>query len=166
MSSAITNPSTTVAAAAATGSNPYAELNSSDFLQIMLSELANQDPFEPNDSAAILEQLSSLRSIESDLSLQDQLESLVLQSTIGQAGTMIGKVVEGLDTSNRTIRGTVQSVRIVDGKATLEFENGVTLGLDRVTAVTNPAPASPLTSIPTPPVATSQVGGDAAASNL
>lgn len=138
--SAISNiaSSSVSTAATASGASPYAELDSSEFIQIMLSELSNQDPFQPNDSAAILEQLSSLRSIESDLTLQDKLESFVLQNAIGQAGVMIGKVVEGLNTTGDTVTGTVESVRIVDGEAVLELEEGSSMNLDQVQAVYEP----------------------------
>ena len=115
--------------------NRLSDLASGDFLKIMMSELTNQDPFEPNDSSAILEQLGSLRNIESQLSLQEKLEALVLQNSISQAGGLIGKVVEGLDEGNRDVSGEVTAVRIVDGKAQLELDSGQTLALERVTSI-------------------------------
>ncbi|MCE9592238.1 MAG: hypothetical protein K8S99_17165 [Planctomycetes bacterium] len=113
----------------------YGSLKSSDFIKVMLSELRNQDPFQPQDSSKLLEQLSSLRNIESQTSLQTQLQNLVLQSQISQAGGLIGKVVAGLDANNDTIGGQVTSVVIQDGKALLELDTGKTLGMDRVTQI-------------------------------
>lgn len=123
-------------------SNPFAEVTSEEWLGIILEELSNQDPFEPNDTSATLEQLNSLRSIESDLSLQDQLESLVLQNSIGQAGSLIGKQVEGLGTDGLNVTGLVDSVRVVEGKSQLQLQNGSTVEFGNVTNVANP---------PTPP---------------
>jgi flagellar basal-body rod modification protein FlgD len=119
------------------GSNRLADLNSTEFINVLITELTNQDPFAPNDSQAILEQLSSLRNIESQLSLQKQLESLVLQNQIAQASGMIGKLVEGLDTQNNQLTGNVTSVRVVDGKAILELDTGKALPMDRVTRITD-----------------------------
>jgi flagellar basal-body rod modification protein FlgD len=119
----------------------FGELSSEEFIKILITELTNQDPFQPNDSAAILEQLSSLRNIESQTSLQDKLEDLVLSNSIAQAGGMIGKVVEGLDLSNNNVSGQVTAVRIVDGKAILELDTGVPLPLDRVTGISEASPA-------------------------
>ena len=116
--------------------NAFAELDSGEFLNIMLTELTNQDPLQPNDTAAVLEQLSSLRNIESQVSLQEQLETMVMQNSISQASGMIGKVVEGLDLGNDRISGVVTSVRVVDGEAELELDSGKTLPIDRVTAIT------------------------------
>jgi len=117
-------------------SDAYANLSSDEFIKIMLTELTNQDPLQPNDSQAILEQLSSLRNIESQLSLQEQLESLVLQSGVTQAGGLIGKLVEGLDADDNTVSGVVTSVRVEGGNVRLELDSGRLLPLDRVTAVT------------------------------
>ena len=125
--------------AAAPQVNRFAELNSQDFIQVMLAELSNQDPFEPTDSTAVLEQLSSLRNIESQLELQEKLESLVLQNQIAIAGGMIGKSVQGLDVTNDRIGGVVTAVRVVDGEAILELDSGKTLPLDRVTRIDSPA---------------------------
>ena len=38
----------------------FDSLSSEDFIRIMFAELANQDPFQPNDSAALLDQLNSI----------------------------------------------------------------------------------------------------------
>ena len=60
-----------------TGTNRFNELSSEDFLQIIFTELQQQDPFEPNDSSALLEQLNSIRAIESDIDLTKKLEDIV-----------------------------------------------------------------------------------------
>ena len=142
--------------------NPFAELGSTDFVKIMVEELSNQDPFEPNDSAAILEQLSSLRSIESDLSLNESLENLVLQNSIGQAGALIGRDVEGLTPDGQTLTGRVTSVRVVDGQTELRLDDGVSLPLDRVTQISE-APGGPAPGLAPPATATATAPAAAAA---
>ena len=80
--------------------------------------------------------LDDIFNIESQVSLQEQLETMVMQNSISQASGMIGKVVEGLDLGNDRISGVVTSVRVVDGEAELELDSGKTLPIDRVTAIT------------------------------
>ena len=122
----------------ATGSiGRFAELSSEEFIKVMLQELSNQDPFQPQDSGALLEQLSSLRNIESQLSLQKQLGSLVLQNQISSASGMIGRQVEGLDEANRTVQGGVTSIRVEKGQVLLDLDSGAELSLDRVTHITS-----------------------------
>jgi len=115
--------------------NRFAELDSQDFLRVMLAELSNQDPFEPTDSAALMEQMSSLRNIETQLGLQEKLESLVLQNQVTSAGGLIGRTVTGLDASNDSVSGMVTSVQVTGDTARLELDSGASLAVDRVTRI-------------------------------
>ncbi|MFN3166325.1 MAG: flagellar hook assembly protein FlgD [Phycisphaeraceae bacterium] len=119
----------------ATAPNGFAELSSGEFLQIILSELSNQDPLAPNDTAAILEQLSSIRNIESQVQLDDKLEALVTQNSIASSANMIGKYVTGLNGQNNTVEGLVESLSVKDGKPVLNLAGGGELNADRVTKV-------------------------------
>lgn len=122
--SAISNLSTSKPASAGQGFNA---LSSEDFVRIMTSELANQDPLAPNDSKAILDQISSIRSIESNLALKKSLESLVKQSEFAAAGGLIGKEVVGVDNEGAPIRGHVQSVANTSEGAVLNLENNYSI---------------------------------------
>ena len=115
--------------------NGFADLDSGEFMQIILSELANQDPLAPNDTAAILEQLSSIRNIESQVQLDSKLDSLVTQNAISTSANMIGKFVRGLDNDNNTVEGIVESLSVVDGEPVLNLVGGGPLDADRVTQV-------------------------------
>jgi len=114
----------------------FGAMSSQDFIRVLTAELSNQDPFEPKDSSAMLEQLSSLRNIESQMSLQSQLQALVLQNQIAMAGGLIGKNVVGLDEQNNTVDGIVTSVRVQEGKAWLELDTGKTVPMDRIAKIT------------------------------
>lgn len=115
--------------------NAFAEMSSGDFMKILLTELTNQDPLEPNDTQATMEQISTLRNIESQVALQSQLAAMVAQNSITQASAMIGKVVDGLGDSNEAVSGLVTKVRVVEGRAVLELDSGQKLALDRVTQI-------------------------------
>ena len=54
----------------------FGALDSDEFTKLILTELGNQDPLEPNDTKALLEQLSIIRSIESDTKLNDTLKEM------------------------------------------------------------------------------------------
>ncbi len=117
--------------------NAFGELSSEEFINILVTELTQQDPFEPNDSAAILEQLSSLRNIESQISLQDQLKTMVDQNAISSASGMIGQLVKGLDANNQAIEGIVDSVVIENGNPILKLSDGKRIEASRITDVGN-----------------------------
>lgn len=122
------------------GTSGFADINSKEFVKILITELTHQDPLKPNDSQAILEQLSSLRNIESQMALQDKLEAMVMQNQFAQAGGMIGKVVEGLDLAGEKVSGEVVSVRLVDGQAVLELDTGKNLLMGRLTRIAGAEP--------------------------
>ena len=121
------------------GNSAFSDLSSADFIKIITQELTQQDPFSPNDSGALLEQISSLRNVESQLSLQKTLESLVSQNSFAAASQTIGKIVAGLDADNIEQIGMVMSVRLENGKAILELDTGKRLSFDRLTEIANAA---------------------------
>ncbi len=123
--------------APATTGGGFNSLGSDEFLNIILTELTNQDPLAPNDTQALLEQLSSLRNIESQLSLEESLEKLVLQNSLSQAGALIGKAVEGTGNDGEKLTGTVSSVRVNDGETTLQLDTGRQLKMTALSLISD-----------------------------
>lgn len=90
--------------------NAFNDLTSEQFVKIMFTELSNQDPLKPNDSNQMLQQLSSLRSIQSDINLTDKLEAILTQNQLSTAGSLIGKYVSGLTEGGQRVVGEVVAV--------------------------------------------------------
>lgn len=120
--------------------NRFAELSTEEFMKVLFTELQNQDPLKPQDSSKMLEQLSSLRNIESQLTLQQDLKALVTQNQIASAGNLIGKLVQGLDEGNNQVIGLVTGVRVADDKVLLQLDTGQQLDMGRVTAIAEMPP--------------------------
>jgi flagellar basal-body rod modification protein FlgD len=136
--------------------DPFASLSSSQFIKIMMTELQQQDPLQPASSSDLLNQVSSLRNIESQLSLQQALQSLVLQSQVAQAGGLIGKMVSGLDANNNKVSGIVTSVVVQNGQANLQLDSGATVTMANLTQISS----QPVQNTSTPAAAsTSGTGG-------
>ncbi|WP_428386547.1 flagellar hook assembly protein FlgD [Mucisphaera sp.] len=127
-----------ISAASTTSQNRFAELSSQDFVRIMVEELANQDPFEPNDSAAIIDQLSGLQNIESQNELQDSLEALVTQNSFASATSLIGKTVTGVANDGQVVTGRVASVTNRDGKSIFTLDTGQEIPDDRLQGIQDP----------------------------
>lgn len=117
------------------GSNAFAELDTGEFVKILITELQNQDPLDPQDSAALLEQLSSIRNIESQTSLNEELKSLVNQNQVAVAGNLIGKLVNGIDTFNTPTTGLVTSIRVTNDGVLLELDNGRAVDINQLTNI-------------------------------
>jgi len=110
-------------------------MNSSDFIKMMITQLQNQDPLQPTDSNALLQQMSAIGQMQSTSQLQSTLQSLTLQNQIGAASALIGKSVTGMDSTNNTISGLVNSVQVTQSGVSLQLDNGKTLDITRVTQI-------------------------------
>lgn len=128
-------------ASSATGR--FSSMSSEDFMKIIFTELQSQDPFKPNDSNALLEQLNSIRSIESDVQMEERLKSVVFQNQMSTAGGLIGKRVAGLTENAERVGGVVKSVSRSGDNITLNLENGWIIPMDNLEYIDSQAmPAS------------------------
>jgi flagellar basal-body rod modification protein FlgD len=118
--------------------DPFSELTSGEFLQIIFTELANQDPFEPNDSQAMLEQLATIRSIEADTQLSSKLSTLVRQNEFAAASGLIGSLVSGVSLDNRRVADLVISVSMTDEGPVLNLFDGSRMFFSNVDEVIGP----------------------------
>jgi flagellar basal-body rod modification protein FlgD len=121
------------------------QLQTEDFIKMMITQLQNQDPLQPAKNEELLAQMSQIGQLQSQQTLQESLKSMVLQNNLGAAGNLIGKLVTGLDESGKPSEGIVTSVRVVGDLVTLELDNGKALPLGNVTQI-SPAPAHTTTS--------------------
>ncbi len=122
----------------------FSSLNSEQFVKIIFTELSKQDPLQPNDSKALLEQLSSLRNIQSSIDLSSKLSSLVAQNELSAASGLIGKTVSGVSDDFERVQGVVQKVIRASDGAVLALTTGKMIhmsNLDQVLAGTG-APTS------------------------
>lgn len=115
--------------------NRFSDLSTEEFVKVIFTELQSQDPFQPQDSGKLLEQLSSLRNIESQTNLQEDLKELVRQNQAATAGNLIGRRVEGLTASNEMVSAQVESVRVNKDGVTLELKGGKSLEMSRMTRI-------------------------------
>lgn len=79
---------------------PSNELSPDDFIKLFLAQLKHQNPMNPTDSSAILQQMSQISSISASKSMQNTLqtmesrmESVLANSQLLQAGNLIGHKV-------------------------------------------------------------------------
>jgi len=135
--SAIDSLSGRTSQAAASG-DAFSEITSGEFLQILFTELSAQDPLEPQDTQAILDQLGSLREIESNIKLQQHLETLVDQNSFASASNLIGNLVSGISTDNRRVFDLVISVSNTAEGPVLNLLDGSRVYLDKVDEIIGP----------------------------
>ncbi|ODT77635.1 hypothetical protein ABS71_02465 [bacterium SCN 62-11] len=88
-------------------------------MQLMLSELTQQDPLKPMSTAEMANQMLSLEQVSTTQNLQKQLENLSNVLMMGATG-LVGKNVTVLDpNTQQEVTGTVQSLRSRSGSLSL-----------------------------------------------
>jgi flagellar basal-body rod modification protein FlgD len=93
MINAVTTNDTTAAAAAM---KKETGLNKDDFLQLLVTQLKNQDPLNPQDSSAFVAQLAQLTQVEETYNINTNLQNLLSSQNNANnlsSVSLIGKVV-------------------------------------------------------------------------
>ena len=138
MTTAISGSSSTNSSTSAPASKGMGDLNSSDFIKLMIAQLQQQDPLDPTKSDQILTQLSQIKSLQSNDKLNTTLSGMTLQQSLNAGASLIGKTVKGKDDSGSDVEGLVASVKKNGDKYYLELDTGKALPLEAVTGVYPP----------------------------
>ena len=92
-----------------------------DFLNMLLTELQNQDPLSPMDSSQMLTQIGQISQVSSTQTLTDTLNSMLLGQNVSNATALVGKSVDGIADSGSEITGNVDSVTISNNQPVLNI---------------------------------------------
>lgn len=114
MSTAVSGNSSTTAGTETTSSTSKKSASNSlgkdDFLKLLVTQLANQDPLSPMDNTAFIAQMAQFSSLE-------QMQNMNTSTLATQANGMIGKTVTWTNSNNEPQTGTVTAVKYVTGKS-------------------------------------------------
>lgn len=124
-----------IGTSASTQSSAVSGLSSDEFFQLIFAELSNQDPLEPNDTNALLEQIANIRSIQSDDDLSKRLTDLVGQNELASGAGLIGKLISGISETSQRVSGVVQSVSKTDDGVVLNLAGGTRVPMASVDQV-------------------------------
>ncbi|MCK6485373.1 MAG: hypothetical protein HUU22_13630 [Phycisphaerae bacterium] len=136
------------------------DMKTEDFFRLLITELQSQDPFKPRDSGQLVQEMSTIREMETSSALNRTLSSLAQQQRIGEAGGLIGRYVTGRVTSGSgggesvPVEGVVIGVQFSSsGEAILVLHTGQQLPLRSVESITlvDPNSLEPQTPPATPP---------------
>ena len=112
-----------------------AELGQTQFLDLLVTQLQNQDPLDPVGQEQFLQQLSQFSMLDGIERLNAQFSDLLQLQTLTNGAQIVGRVVEYQGESGLA-RGTVESVSIELGQLLLSV-NGEQVPITNVKTVTN-----------------------------
>ncbi len=114
-----TNNANALSGTTTVAGDPFTDLGMGEFVQLMITELQNQDPLNPMDNAQMLDQIGQIREISSNDKLSTTLEALMLGQNINMASGMLGQKVSALSDEAKRIEGVVNRVVIEGNEAKL-----------------------------------------------
>lgn len=123
------------------GQRGLGSMKSEDFFRILVTELQQQDPFEPAKTSDMVGQVAQIRDIELSGTLTGTLDTLAQQQRAAGTGDLIGKYiiarVAGEGGSDAQIEGVVTGVSFdADASALLELDTGSSVPMASVQRVT------------------------------
>ena len=105
------------------------------FLQLMVTQLQNQDPMNPTDSTQFLSQTAQFTALEKMQDVADKTSELLsIQMAFG-ASSLVGRTVTYPDSTGASQSGVVDSVRF-DASGPILTIGGQDVPLTAVTSVT------------------------------
>ncbi|WP_256761369.1 flagellar hook capping FlgD N-terminal domain-containing protein [Cohnella sp. WQ 127256] len=119
---------------------PVTELGKDQFLQILVTQLRNQDPMQPMQDKEFIAQMAQFSSLEQMMSMSKEVTSL--RQSAGMATGLIGKEISWLaqnETKTEVVEyfGTVSSVIWKDGVQYAKVGEA-TVPIDEVISISEP----------------------------
>jgi len=118
------------------------------FIKLLVAQMKNQDPTEPVDATQYVSQLASFSAVEQAVQTNAKLaasnaklEALLVNQTVSQAGSYVGKQ---LSTEDGKVSGIVQSVTIYGDGLVATLDNGEKLLIGPGVKVSEPEVKSTL----------------------
>jgi flagellar basal-body rod modification protein FlgD len=126
---------TTTTTGAAAARNPSATLGKDDFLKLLVGQMQHQDPLAPTDNQAWIGQMAAFSQLEQVSNTASTTQKIA--DTLNRNGTLglIGHAVTYLDDAGAAVNGTVQTVDVTGGNASLTIDGVAGIDAGRVTQV-------------------------------
>jgi len=134
MSTGSVSPTQSTSSQSTTATGGLSALQPSDFMNMLMTELQNQDPLDPMDTGQMLQEITQISNIESNNQLTSTLQGVLLGQNLAAASSLLQRNVQGLDASGNTVSGQVQSVSVANGTASLNIGTD-SLPLSNVTEI-------------------------------
>jgi flagellar hook assembly protein FlgD len=117
--------------------NAVSSLGKTDFLNLMVTELKNQNPLNPTDDTQFIAELAQFSALESAQNTNASVEALVAKTAQMQAGALVGKTVSGVFASSQQVfAGVVQAVDLT-GPTPKVYVNNQSVALDEIKYIGN-----------------------------
>jgi flagellar basal-body rod modification protein FlgD len=115
----ITDPTSTTTTPTTSPTNPSGQLDDNEFLQLMVTQLQDQDPLDPTDTSDYLSQLAQFTSLEQETNTATNTQQLESSNQTTQALSLLNQQVTYISTQGATETGVVTTVDLSGSSPTL-----------------------------------------------
>lgn len=134
-----TNP--TLLSGGAASVLPTQALNQQDFLKLLVTQMTQQDPMNPQSNIDFSAQMAQFSTLQQTTAMQAGIAQLGAQQQFLQANDLIGRTVTLQNADQSSARGVVSAVQLAGGTPQIVV-NGQSYALSQVLAVA-PAQTQP-----------------------
>lgn len=115
--------------------NGLSAIDSSQYMQLLLAQIQNQNPLEPVSGEGFVQQLTSLNMLQSITELNASFSEILKLQQLSEGTSLIGKKVN-YEQAGTTVPGSgvVSSVQVDNGAILLQIGNA-TVGLDQIRSI-------------------------------
>jgi flagellar basal-body rod modification protein FlgD len=135
-SSTSSSSSSTSGSSSSSSTGTAQTLDQNDFLTLLIKQMTNQDPLNPQSDTEFASQMAQFTALEQTKTLVSKMSDLSSSSSLQQASSLIGKTVTVTDSDSTSVQGVVSGVAVSDGTAQIVI-NGTTYGLSSITSISN-----------------------------
>ncbi len=129
-----------------TNQSSNSELGKDQFLELLMTQLKNQDPLDPMDDKQFISQMATFSQLEQSINMSETLQQLSMQqsqSNFLAYSNLINKevtyaVYNSAGEMTGSEKGFVQSVRLSGNEVILKLTNDEEVHADYVTEVNQP----------------------------
>lgn len=117
--------------------NPNSNLTQADYLQLLVTQMTQQDPLNPQSDTEFAAQLAQFSNLQESTTMAGNLSQIQADSLIGQTVT-----VASATNSQQTTSGVVSAVDVSSGNPSV-LVNGTLYSLNQITSISpTQAPAT------------------------
>ena len=124
------------------------ELGQQDFLKIMVEQMRNQNPLEPQDNSQFFNQIAQFQQLDAMTQISEAISTLVEISGLANSSALIGRHVTaevpqsadpetGFPRPDKTVSGIVERVTFDENGSVLHV-NGLAIPASTVVEITDP----------------------------
>jgi flagellar basal-body rod modification protein FlgD len=117
-------------------------LDSEAFMKLMIAQMKYQNPFQPMDTSAMLQQTASLTTVQTLQQVSSNERLLLGLQQSGMAASFVGRSVTALDAGGKELSGIVKGVRFTADGPILQVGSGASSQDVPIASVTGVTTAS------------------------